>query len=170
MPTLTATQLREILDYDSATGLFTWKYRVGAPKQWNVRYAGTVAGCTNPQGYVRISIRKTFYRAHRLAWLFVYGAMPGSIIDHINGDTTDNRIANLRTVTYSQNLMNAPKWRNNTSGAKGVIWNKQRNRWQARIKVKGHQVHLGLFDTVGAAAQARRTAEENYFGAFRRAS
>jgi hypothetical protein len=156
---ITAEHLRELLHYDPETGVFTWIMR--GPGR---RLCGTV-GSVNPLGYQRIAINRRYYQAHRLAWLYVHGEWPVGDIDHINGDPGDNRIANLRPATRSQNLANSKRRKNNTSGYKGVSWNKQARKWHARIGVDGQYKHLGLFTDPAEAheawlAAAKKTSRE----------
>jgi hypothetical protein len=136
---LTAERLRELLDYDPETGVFIWKTQSGRQP------AGSVAGWKQ---YSRIYIKVAGFQigAHRLAWLYVYGAMPTNQIDHINGDPSDNRIANLRDVTDRENKQNLRKPKaGNKSGYLGVAPNKK--RWLAKITVNRQQICLGTYDT-----------------------
>jgi hypothetical protein len=71
----------------------------------------------------------------------------GLQVDHVNGDRTDNRRSNLRICTGSQNKFNSNKHRDNTSGHKGVTWDKAREKWQAQIMIRGKQIYLGRFDS-----------------------
>jgi hypothetical protein len=91
--------------------------------------------------------------------LYLFGEWPKGEIDHVNRDSLDNRIANLRDVSQSENARNRPQQANSTSGVKGVYWHKASQRWQAQIAVNGKQIHLGLFDTLDEAARARFIAE-----------
>jgi hypothetical protein len=91
-------RLKEFLIYDPETGLFT-KIRRNFKKPF--------AGTPHPVGYIRITIDKRFYLAHRLAWFYVKGKWPEADIDHINGDKTDNRFANLREASRSLNRGNS---------------------------------------------------------------
>jgi hypothetical protein len=139
---LTAERLRELLTYDPDTGLFI--RRVNRQGRWGK--AGTVAGHINPHGYRVIWIGAN-YMAHRLAWLYVHGALPEGQLDHINQDKTDNRMENLRLVTHAENMQNRPHQRNNVSGFKGVAPCRRTGRWQALICSNNKQIHLGFFDT-----------------------
>ena len=155
---LTAEYLRSILDYEPETGIFTRK--VSTARRVKV---GDVAGCPDGRGYLLIQAQSRLYRAHRLAWLYVYGTWPTDQIDHINRIRTDNRIANLRDVSHKQNMQNASKPSNNTSGHPGVSWHKQKSKWQARIAHNYKQIHLGYFTGIEDAITARKAAEKLYW-------
>jgi hypothetical protein len=146
---LTFERLRELLNYDPATGEFTWKVAIGK----KVR-AGNVAGNINHKGYRIIVIEGRPHRAHRLAWLWMNGVWPKKNVDHINRVRDDNRITNLREATDSENQHNRLKQRDNTSGHKGVSWHARDKRWLARIGVSGKVVRLGRFQSVEEAAAA----------------
>jgi hypothetical protein len=166
---LTAAQVRNVLDYDPGTGIFTWKVRTGMPPYWNPKYAGKRAGSLNCQGYCHIAIDSKNYKAHRLAWLYHYGEMPRLDIDHINGDKSDNSIANLRIATDSQNLANAKMYSGNTSGVKGVAWDARSRKWKAYVRLRGTYHHLGYFTNIADAARARLAGAERLQGEFTRA-
>lgn len=136
---ITQDRLKELFDYDQITGILTWKYTRGG------RVKGTVAGTKRKDGYIVICIEKRFYLAHRIAWVCVTGELPVRLIDHINGDPSDNRICNLREATDAQNSANAKIQSNNSSGIKGVCFNKSKNKWMARIDINRRTVHLGYF-------------------------
>ena len=148
----------ERLSYDSRTGLFKWKCRV-AQHVLKGSKAGTLHKKT---GYVRIKILGRSYKAHRLAWLIMYGSFPPDQIDHINGVKHDNRIINLRAVTPAENNRNRAFDIRNKSGYTGIAYNKKTNRWLARIGGNAKRVHLGYFDNLEDAVEARRIAEINY--------
>lgn len=147
--------LKKILSYDEKTGVFTWII-----KRQNV-VVGRVAGHKDSLGYERITISGKIYLAHRLAWLYVHGHMPEKEIDHINRIRNDNRIANLREATSQLNSLNTGMYKNNTSGSKGVYFNKRAKKWQAQILIDGKREHLGLYDDVKRADIAFRIA--NHF-------
>jgi hypothetical protein len=168
MSTITAERLRQLLHYDPERGVFTWLSRP-AERSWNTRFAGTRAGTINGLGYVVIGILGRRYKAHRLAWLYVHGEWPGRELDHINCDKSDNRIANLRPATRSQNIANSRARSDSTSGLKGVRWHESSRRWLARLTAGGKR-HIGLFDTPEAAHAAYIAAAEKHFGEFARAN
>ena len=128
--------VKELFSYDHASGEFLCRKARGNLK------VGDVAGTVDYQGYVRISISGRRYRAHRLVWLYVYGIMPDTEIDHINGIKNDNRLSNLRLATRAQNETNKGKQRNNKSGYKGVSWDKENNKWTALITINRKQKYL----------------------------
>lgn len=153
----TANRIRELLNYDSATGGFTWKI---SPCRFIK--AGNVAGHVSPEGYIVIGIDYKVLKAHRLAWLHFHGELPtGLDIDHINGQRGDNRIENLRLCTVSQNSQNLQRaYRNNkSSGILGVYWHSQAKKWQAKIQLDGRPKSLGLYLTKDEAAAAYAKAK-----------
>lgn len=157
---LTAKRLRELIHYDPCTGVFTWRYN---------RIGGVAAGqradsLNDPRGYRRATLDQKRMMAHRAAWLYVYGVMPSGQIDHVNGDKKDNRISNLRPATQSQNKANAPRYRNNQSGFKGVECDG--NRWKASIRRNRKLHYLGMLSTPHEAHLACLRAAREMFGAF----
>jgi len=171
---LTADYVRSILHYAPETGVFTWRERpcehfatLNACGVWNSRCAGKTAGNID-RGYVQITIDGRPYRAHRLAWLYMTGEWPINDIDHASLDRSDNRFANLREATRSQNGANRRAMSNNTSGVKGVSWHASTRKWQARIQVAGKSKPLGYFDDLEAAAAAYERAAHETFGEFAR--
>jgi hypothetical protein len=160
---LTAERLRELLHYDPDTGVFTRRVRTA-----HLAQVGAVAGSFDKHGYVCINLIGLSFKAHRLAWLYVYGTWPVEHLDHINGKTADNRISNLRDVCVSQNLMNSALSRANKTGFKGVWFDAKRNNWQAYITVYKNRIRLGRFNSADEAAAARVEAEARHFGEFSR--
>lgn len=156
--TLSAHELRKIVSYDTATGVFSWNRSMGlrAPK-------GTKAGWT-AGGRTTIQIRYKRYKAARLAWLLVVGEFPRRRVDHIDRDATNNRWSNLRLASTSQNAANSKLRSDNTTGFKGVY--RTPYKWTSFIKVMGKQIHLGNFDTALDAAKAYKRASRRYFGKF----
>lgn len=159
--TLTADRLRELLNYDPGTGVFTRKVgRAGNAKE------GEVAGYRSRKGYRVIKIDCRPYKAHRLAWLYETGAWPADLIDHINGIKDDNRFVNLREATNAENIQNAKRFKSNSSGFKGVSF--LRGRWSSRIRIGGKSKWLGWFYTPEEAYAAYISAAEKYHGEFAR--
>ena len=156
---ITAEYLRSILHYDQETGIFTWK--VGSANQVKV---GDVAGSQDGHGYLQIRVCSRKYKAHRLAWLYMYSNWPKDQIDHINRNKTDNRITNLRDVSHKQNQQNTGKRSDNTSGHTGVSWYKPYSKWLAHIKHNQKQINLGYFTTIEEAVAARKAGELKYWG------
>lgn len=177
-PKLTQCQLKQLLHYNSETGVFTWLTRTpsdftgegqGAIRnanKWNSKHAGKVAGALRKSAgrrtdYYRIRVLDVSYYAHRLAWLYVHGVYPEQI-DHINGDGLDNRIVNLRSVSHKTNHKNMPKQRNNTSGVTGVYWSTADQCWVSRIKVNNETQNLGRSTDFFEAVCIRKSAENKH--------
>lgn len=157
----TAALANECLEYDPSSGLLYWK----KPRSNRVK-CGSIAGTVNDQGYRIIVLDDNDHRAHRLAWLLVYGEWPSGEIDHRNGVRNDNRIGNLRVATRSQNVHNTRKRRNNQSGFKGVNFQPDCNKWRAAITFNGLIRHIGLFEDKADAAAAYLAEAKKLFGEF----
>jgi len=154
---LAQKDLKEALQYDSETGLFTRiKSHSNSSKKTGENYTH------NDEGYIRIFVCGKLYYAHRLAWLYIYGEFPKHQIDHINHIKDDNRMINLRKATSRENKKNAPLRKDNKSGVVGVCIHKRSQKWSAEIKVNGKKVHLGLFEHKVDAAKTRKEAEIKY--------
>lgn len=134
---LSQDELKRLLHYDAATGVFTRRVRTS----YAIR-VGDVAGCDNGEGYRNIRIHGRFYVAHRLAWLYVHGEWPIGWIDHIDGNRDNNRIVNLRCVTASENMQNQRGRRGTGRNGSG---------WSARISLNRKKYHLGTFPTEAEA-------------------
>lgn len=169
-------ELRQLLHYDPETGDFIWKSRPEAmfrpsegavrrtaawsANKWNTRYAGQPALIKRRAGgYLCGSIFNVVVAAHRVAWALHYGEWPKGEIDHINGDPSDNRIANLRDVSHSENMRNQRRYRNCRSGVTGVSWYAANKRWVAEMQHEGKRLALGSFSSFDEAVTARKEAE-----------
>lgn len=153
---LSVEQIRSALEYNSDTGELIFKPRGNA--MFNTKYAGRKAfNSLDAYGYRQGNLLGKMYKAHRVIWAFHYGEWPNGEIDHINGDRADNRIANLRVVTASENRRNMRPRRDLPLGVSKVG-----NVWQARIKVAGRDIYLGLHKTLDLAIDARKHAEVKY--------
>lgn len=148
-------RLKELLNYDPDSGIFTWKIDRGSGGAIFRVSAGSVAGGKTINGYVTIGIDGTPYLAHRLAWFYVHGDWPDEI-DHRDRNRSNNAIDNLRPASHGQNCTNRPARSN--SGIIGVS-SKRHNRWQAYIEIDGKSINLGSYKTIAEAAAARAKAE-----------
>jgi hypothetical protein len=163
--------LRQLIDYDPQTGALVWRVRdvsfftdgkmsaINGMRRWNKRYAGKAAlNYKGTQGYFRGAIFGRGYLAHRVAWAIYSGAWPENEIDHINGDRSDNRIANLRSATRQENGKNCAIGTRNTSGTIGVRWYNRDRVWVAQVSINGKQKHIGNFKSKDEAIEARAKA------------
>lgn len=171
--------LKKVLSYYPESGKFYWKKRSKEmfqdkklssdvlQKRWNAKYAGKEAFFgTMKSGYKKGFLNGKFYLAHRVAWVMEKGTNPPSIIDHINGDPSDNRICNLRAASRSQNAANSKIRKDSTTGLKGVSWHPQSKKWRARISSGKIRKCLGLFDSVEDAHLAYCDAAKKTNGSF----
>lgn len=155
MNVLTQDRLKEVLDYDQNSGLFTWAIDYSKKSS-----KGSVAGKNHSAGYRVVFFDASQHMMHRLAWLYIYGVLPEKHIDHINGNKVDNRISNLREVTHSENQQNR-KRTSNTSGFSGVTKVKDKARWGARIRINYNKIFLGYFDSPELAYEAYLKAKRH---------
>jgi hypothetical protein len=153
--------LRLLLSYNPESGELTWLPRKG-DASFNARDAWTRAFKTPMKnGYLCGRINGKTYYAHRIIWKYVHGDEP-PFIDHVNHWRADNRLANLRSVTKSENCRNVSRGTKNTSGHVGVTFDKVRCMWVAQIKVERKTIHLGRYEEKSEAISARRAAERKY--------
>jgi hypothetical protein len=160
---LTAERARELLNYDPESGALTWRVR-----RPNGVCVGSVAGCAQPHGYIKVSIDGVQYYAHRIIWLIMTGAIPVEFIDHLNGNRGDNRWANLREASRVDNARNSRIRKTNKCGVKGIYLCSERGDWVANIRVSGRNKTLGRFKTQEEAHAAYCAAAHEHFGEFAR--
>ena len=151
-------RLAQVLSYDPDCGEFRWRVTLGSKAP-----AGNIAGSIGHYGYRTIRIDRRDYRAARLAWLYVTGRWPTKLVDHIDGNRSNDRWANLREATDSENQANS-KRRTDQPYHKGVSFHKAAGKWSAKIQGK----HIGLFETPEKAAAAYRQAAIVAYGHFAR--
>ncbi len=162
--------LRKLLRYEPDTGKLFWRERPTTMFQpqanrpaaanaasWNTRYAETEAGYVGFDGYVHLKVNYQPLAAHRIAWAMHYGEWAKQSIDHIDQNPANNRIANLREVPHIENMRNQRFSKANKSGVQGV--HRCHDKWRAQIGVAGKSYRLGRFETLEAAAAARKAAE-----------
>lgn len=155
---ITQEELKEVMNYDPHTGIFIReKKAVNVPNVKNI--VGTRKKASG-KTYLLTKVKGIQYYLHRLAWLYVFGNFPDRDIDHINGNSSDNRIINLREVTKLENSKNRRLASNNKSGVSGVSWNKKTRKWHTSIRVDNKRCFLGCFDSIFDAACVKKTAEK----------
>lgn len=150
--------ITERIAYDPITGLFTRKLKSGLMKP--------APGSSTKDGYLQIDVCGKKHYAHRLAWIFISGAMPRWQVDHINGVRDDNRSANLRDSMQSENNKNRVNQKNSSSKLKGVSFCKGSGMWRARIQVNGKRICLGYYDSIDLAKAAYDEAASKLHGRF----
>ncbi len=157
----TIEYLRSVLSFDQETGEFNRISKSGP----NVK-VGAPAGHAHASGYRYITVKGKKYAAHRLAWFYAHGRWPSAQLDHVNGDTSDNRLVNLREAEFAENTVNRRIYKNNKSGYKGVSFHKASGQWRARIYHKKQCTELGGFASAEEAARAYDAAAKKQHGKF----
>ena len=156
----TQERLKELFDYNPETGEFIRKIKTNGFSK-----PGSVAGSLNKGGYVKMSVDKRMYQAHRLAWMYVYGEDPGKLeVDHRNHIKNDNRIANLRLSTHIQNGYNREGF--SKTGYKGVKFHKYSGLYEALITINKKRKYLGYFKTPEEASEAYQKASREHHGVY----
>jgi len=140
-------KLHELFYYNPITGLLIR------------RKSNKVVGTITDNGYLTVGIEGKIYRVHRVAWCMHHGYWPENEIDHINRIRHDNRIENLREVSHACNLRNAKLASNNSSGIRGVYWEKKSKKWRAFIEVNKKRIGLGSYKNIENAVIARFLSE-----------
>jgi hypothetical protein len=170
-PIITVEQLRQLLDYECKTGVFSWSEPT---REWFASYAHWRAykakqSCIKPfsyehsAGYLCGEIGGVSLLAHRVAWAYCQGSWPDEQVDHVNHDKKDNRLANLRLAPQAENVKNSGKRSDNSSGVTGVYWSRSRKKWVAQIGLPGPKTKpLGRYDIFEDAVAARKAAEIEY--------
>jgi hypothetical protein len=157
-PRITAVRLQETMRYDPITGIFTNLIDRGKKAK-----EGNVVGFLEPSGYLQTRIDNRTYRLHQLAWLYMWGQWPEGIIDHKNGDKTDNHFKNLRDTTHKVNNQNKRKATScNQLGILGVSPVSSSGKFLAQIKYGGKQRRLGEFVTPEQASAVYLSAKRQY--------
>jgi hypothetical protein len=157
---LTHETVSALLNYNPESGVLAWKVRSSSR-----RGPGDSAGSLHRFGYIIVRVGGKAYKAHRLAWLLHYGKWPEDQVDHVNGDRADNRIANLRAATASENGQNLHRRKTGATGFLGVTQSKgprsKTLKFQAQIQSNGEYFYLGRFSTPEEAHAAYLEAKAN---------
>lgn len=146
--------------FEYKDGNLIWKLSLNSKT-----YPGRIAGCYDNNGYVLIGLDKTLHKAHRLIFLMHHGYLPEHI-DHINGQPGDNRIENLRAASMPENMRNRGLQKNNTSGCKGVVFNKVAKKWQVNLRLNTKRHFLGYYEDKELADLVALSFREKYHGEF----
>ena len=160
-------RLRELFEYreDNISQPLVWKIK---PSN-NVKIGDFAGGFNKGDGYYQIGLIQLDYKLHRLVWIYHNGDIPdGMQIDHIDGNPLNNLTENLRLATHGENQHNSKIRSDNTSGVKGVHWNKGNKKWKSQIYVEGKLIYLGYFDTIVEAEAAVIAARKKHHGDFSR--
>lgn len=158
--------LSERLDYDSETGNLVWNDNAYKTVK------GKLAGTLSDKGYLRILTRPKglsakCIRSHRFIWWLHNGDIPeGMVIDHIDGNRTNNRIENLRLATEQENHCNQLPTIKNTSGARGVHFDKRTGKWLVKVGCKGKCYYYGCHDDIELASLIAEEARIKLHGEF----
>jgi hypothetical protein len=155
----------EIITQDYVKQLF--EYRNGE-LYWKTGQRTSVLGKkagTLKNKYYSVQINGKIYRNHRIIFLMHHGFFPVQV-DHINGDTLNNCIENLRAATTFGNNQNRKKSSNNTSGHKGVVWHKGKKKWQVQMSVNNKYKCFGSFDNLELADLVAQEVRDKYHGKF----
>lgn len=155
--------VRELFDYEPATGILRWKV-----KRAQMEIGSAAGALRGPNGYLQVSINRKLYRVHLIIWLWMTGREPNAFLDHIDMAKSNNRWANLREATKSQNQANTGLSAKNTTGFKGVYWYKERGKFSAQIWKDKKAYSLGYFDRAEDASAARNQKAKELYGDFAR--
>ena len=151
--------LHQIFEY--CNGELYWKI-----KPSRITNIGDVAGTEkSSSGYKSVRIMNGHFLIHRMIFLYHHGYLP-EFVDHIDGNVFNNKIENLREATKSQNLHNSKKYKNNTSGVKGVSWNKKEKKWSARIWKNNKTYYLGFYCDLKEAEKVVNEFRQKIHGEF----
>lgn len=164
---LTQERLKELLHYNPNTGIFTWIKCPNNKTNLLNKPAGHKRKISKSNKYelVEIRINTKSYLAHRLAWLYVYGYIP-KLLDHINRIPYDNRICNLREASKQTNAFNTKLSKNNTTGHKGVYFDKRSKKFIAECVVFKKRYYLGSFYNLELAIQSYESFAKIHHGKF----
>lgn len=155
----TQEQVREWFDYDPS-GKLLWKVKASRKT-----LVGSPAGSKGTNGYTNVVVRHQQAYLHRLIWLWHYGTVP-KVLDHIDGDPTNNRVENLRPATQQQNTFNSSTKRKNSELPRNVFWDKSKSKWTVALSRGGKTLLRKRFDDLELAELVAYEARLKFFGEF----
>lgn len=156
---ITQELLRDVFYYEN--GNLYWN--ISKPKVKK----GNKAGHRRKDGYVQVRLNGKLYLVHRLVFLYHHGHLP-PVLDHIDGNPTNNKIENIRKASTVENMRNRKINKNNTSTVKNVYFHKPSQKWQARLRVDGVNKSAGYYDTIEEAEKVIRQKRIEYYKEFAR--
>lgn len=147
------------------------QYELIRKKAYHSNNIGKPAGTISSKGYIKIQVNGKMYSAHRMIYQLIHSIdllSPRIQIDHIDGNKQNNNPNNLRIATNQENQRNVKIQKNNTSGFKGVTYEKNRNKWKASISNGSRRINLGRFNSPEEAHVAYKNKAFELFGEFAR--
>lgn len=159
---MTLTQEEAHRLFECKDGVLFWKEKPRCSRRTD---KSLEAGTVTTGGYKKVGVQQKRYYVHQIVFLMTHGHIP-VLIDHIDGNTANNRVQNLRASDKSKNACNSKLRKDNTSGHRGVIWSKACKKWTAKIQVRNKQMHIGVFDDYELACLAADEARNLYHGAY----
>jgi hypothetical protein len=148
---ITQQFLLEVFDYRE--GNLFWK----VDRRGNKLQGKQANRLKKSNGYQELTLNKKKLYSHRVIFMMIHGWWPEQI-DHIDGNKSNNLIENLREANNAQNNRNTRLRSTNTSGFKGVVYNKLNKNYNASITVNYKSIHIGCFDTPEQASEAYKKA------------
>jgi HNH endonuclease len=158
--TLTQEEAHRLFEYKD--GVLYWRER---PKFSRKPKGDMEAGTVSGHGYKKIGIKQKRVYVHQVIFLMQHGFIP-EVVDHIDGNTNNNKIENLRASNKSLNACNSKLPSNNTSGTKGVVWLKRECKWVARVQFNKKVIYLGTFSNIELASLVAEEARILYHGKY----
>ena len=164
MSTATDKEILDRLQYSPELGgsCLSWK------KSKFPQKVGAMAGSIKSDKYWRIVVGGKTLLAHRIVWFLHHNCFPTADLDHIDNNRLNNKIENLREATRSQNNMNTPQSKRNTSGVKNVSFHKRQKKWEVRVQVNRKMINFGYYDDLELAELIAIEAREKHHGNYAR--
>lgn len=162
---LTHEQVKALFDYREDGQLIRKVATNGPSGAVGTRVGSYPKKVTRAWRYASTKVNGEHWCVHKLIFFWHHGYVPDQL-DHINRNTLDNRIDNLREVSSTQNACNRGKFSNNTSGATGVSWHKMHHKWFVYVDVDKRRKNIGYFDDIELAELVALEAREKYHGLY----